>query len=101
SGIAAEPMDPAPAMNPDDIHLPGPSIWPAIFSLAAGLILIGLITNPAVSLVGLGLFILAAIGWIAQAVGEYRLAQAGGHGGAHGVDDGAVPVDHVTAGQTH
>lgn len=101
SGIAAEPMDPAPPMDPEDIHLPGPSIWPAVFSLAAGAIMIGLITNTVVSFVGLGLFLIASVGWIVQAVGEYRLAQAGGHAGHGGADDGAVPVDHVTAGQTH
>ncbi len=103
SGIAAEPLDPAPAMDPDDIHLPGPSIWPAVFAIAGGAVLIGLITNPLISVAGLVLFLVAAGGWIAQAVGEYRLALGGGHGGhaGHGGADGAVPVDHVSAQQTH
>ncbi|MEO6714859.1 MAG: cytochrome c oxidase subunit 4 [Mycobacteriales bacterium] len=101
SGISAEQMDPDPAMNPDDIHLPGPSIWPAVFAIAAGMILIGLITNTYISLAGVGLFVLAAAGWIAQAVGEYRLAQSGGGHGEHSVEDGAVPVDHISAAQTH
>lgn len=112
SGIAAEPLDPAPAMDPDDIHLPGPSIWPAVFALAGGAILIGLITNLVLTWIGLGLFLAATVGWIAQAVGEYRLAQSGhgGHdsGSDHGSTPGdgsgsgdAVPVDHITAGQTH
>ena len=101
SGIAAEPMDPAAALDPGAIHLPGPSIWPAVFAAAAGCILIGLITSPLLSLVGAGLFVLAAIGWVAQAVGEYRLALAGGHAGHGGADDGAVAVDNITASQTH
>lgn len=101
SGIAAESLDPAPAMDPADIHLPGPSVWPAVFAAAAGCMLIGLITSSVVSLIGVGLFLVAAVGWITQAVGEYRLAQAGGHAGHGGAGDGAVPLDHVTARQTH
>ena len=101
SGIAAEPLDPAPAMDPEDIHLPGPSIWPAVFSVGGGLILIGLVFNTYISLAGVGLFLAATVGWISQAVGEYRLALAGGHAGHGGADDGAVPVDHVTARQSH
>jgi hypothetical protein len=101
SGIAAEPVDPSPPLDPSAIHLPGPSVWPAVFAIAAGSILIGLITSHVLSFIGVGLFALATVGWIAQAVGEYRLALAGGHAGHGGADDGAVPVDHVTAGQTH
>lgn len=104
SGIAAEPMEPEPAMDPDDIHLPGPSIWPAVFAVGGGLILVGLITSLVVSFVGIGLFVVASAGWAAQAVGEYRLALRGGHGGhgghGGGHGDSAAPVDHVTAG-TH
>jgi hypothetical protein len=99
SGIAAEPLEPEPAMDPDDIHLPGPSVWPAVFSVAAGAVLIGLISSTLVTFIGLGLFVLAAIGWTVQAVAEYRLALAGGHaghgGGEHG--DAAPQVDHITA----
>jgi len=101
SGIAAEPMEPEPAMDPDHIHLPGPSIWPAVFAVGGGLMLIGLITSVAITLAGLALFVVAAAGWSLQAVGEYRQALAaghGGHGGGHG--ETAEPVDHVTAG-TH
>lgn len=101
SGIAAEPLDPAPAMDPDAIHLPGPSIWPAVFAVAAGCMLIGLITNTYVSLVGVGLFLTATVGWISQAVGEHRLALSGGHAGHGGTEAGPVPVDHVTARQSH
>jgi hypothetical protein len=101
SGIAAEAVDPAPPLDPNAIHLPGPSVWPAVFAIAAGSILIGLITSHVLSFIGVGLFALATVGWIAQAVGEYRLALAGGHAGHGGADDGAVPVDHVTAAQTH
>jgi hypothetical protein len=101
SGIAAEPMEPEPAMDPDHIHLPGPSIWPAVFAVGGGLLLVGLITSPVVSLAGLALFVAAAAGWSIQAFAEYRQSLAGGHGGqggSHG--DSAVAVDHVTAG-TH
>jgi hypothetical protein len=105
SGIAAEALDPAPPLDPEHIHLPGPSIWPAVFAVSAGLVFIGLITAPAVSGAGLVLFVVAAGGWTVQAVGEHKLALAGGHQAGHAdiepVDDGAVPVDHVSAGQTH
>jgi hypothetical protein len=101
SGIAAEPMEPEPAMDPDHIHLPGPSIWPAVFAVGGGLLLVGLITSLAISILGLALFAAAAAGWAVQAFAEYRQSLAAGHGGqggSHG--DSAVAVDHVTAG-TH
>ncbi|MEP7055700.1 MAG: hypothetical protein ABI912_10680 [Actinomycetota bacterium] len=101
TGIAAESMDPAPALDPDNIHLPGPSIWPAVFAVSAGSVFIGLVTSPLVSMVGVGLFVLATVGWIAQAVGEYRSSLAGGHAGHGSADDDAAAHDHVRTRQNH
>ena len=52
-----------------------------------------------VTLRSIALFVLAAIGWSLQAVGEYRLSQSAGHAARGDADHGdtAPQVDHITA----
>jgi hypothetical protein len=45
------------------IHMPSPTAWPITFALGLTLMTTGLVTSAAVSLVGLILFLLAAVGW--------------------------------------
>ena len=102
TGVAREPSQPDPPVDLETLHLPGPSLMPALYSVAAGLLVFGLVFHYTLALVGLGLLVLTTIGWGVESVREYRQtvlggsAHGGGAAGGHGAH-GALP-DH-TAGQ--
>ena len=48
------------------IHLPGPSIWPAVLAFGVALMLFGIISSYAFSVVGLAAFVWALVMWISQ-----------------------------------
>jgi hypothetical protein len=48
------------------IHLPSPTIWPMVLALGLALMCTGLVTNLYIGLLGLALFVSAAVGWFRQ-----------------------------------
>ncbi|HVF05949.1 MAG TPA: hypothetical protein VNA20_13990 [Frankiaceae bacterium] len=85
SGVSREPTQPDPPVDLATLHLPGPSLMPALYSVAAALLVFGLVFHYTLALVGLGLVVLTTIGWGVESVREYRQTVLGGHGagGAH------------------
>jgi hypothetical protein len=76
---------------PRGVHMPAPSILPAVIALAAVLIGAGLAfhgdyypANPWIIIPGLVLFIGAAVAWVRSAGHEWREVEQGSH------DDGAA-----------
>lgn len=94
-GVAAEPTEPEPPVDLATLHLPGPSIWPAAYGVATGLLMLGLVFNNGIALAGLVLVVLSTIGWALESVREYRASIASGHGASHGAN--AAEVDHASA----
>jgi hypothetical protein len=52
--------------NESMIQLPSPTAWPMVLALGMSLILAGMVTNVAVALLGLVLFVMASLGWFYQ-----------------------------------
>ena len=52
--------------DPNAIQLPSPTAWPFVLALGVSLLLAGLVTNIAVSILGLVLALAGAIGWFRQ-----------------------------------
>ena len=77
--VTREPEVPDPPIDLETLHLPGPSWWPAAFSIALGVLVWGLVFSPTALLVGLGLTVLCCIGWAIESVREYRQSIAGHH----------------------
>ncbi len=90
-GVSREPTEPDPPIDLATLHLPGPSLMPAFYSVAAALLVFGLVFDYTLALVGLGLVVLTTIGWGVESVREYRQVVLGDHGagGAHGSGHGA------------
>jgi hypothetical protein len=80
--VAPEPTEPEPPVDLATLHLPGPSIWPAAFSVAGTLVVLGLIFQLTLTVAGIGLLVLCAVGWGIESVREYRGSISGGHGHA-------------------
>lgn len=53
------------------IHLPPPSIWPALLALGIALLLTGLILNPVVVAVGVILVVSSLVLWVRDARREF------------------------------
>src|ERR1035438_4515108 len=45
------------------IHMPAPTAWPMVLALGVSLLIAGMVTSVAVSLLGLVLMLFSAIGW--------------------------------------
>src|SRR5688572_7531109 len=73
------------AVSPPGIHMPGPSRWPFVIPVGATLILFGLAIRPTdstgqvtapvnlpVLLAGLGVTAVAVVGWLRDAMREWR-----------------------------
>jgi hypothetical protein len=56
-------MTPTPAAEPQTIEMPAPTAWPMALSLGITLVFSGLVTNAIVSVVGVILTLVAAVGW--------------------------------------
>lgn len=50
----------------ETIHLPAPTAWPIVMAFGATLGLAGIVTNPGVSVLGIVLALVGAIGWFRQ-----------------------------------
>ena len=50
----------------EEIHLPGPTIWPVVCAAGITLVAFGVVTHPAFSVVGLLLTARALGGWIGE-----------------------------------
>ena len=91
SGVTLEPTVPDPPVDLETLHLPGPSIWPAAYSVAAVLLVVGLVMDYTVALAGVVGLVACTVGWGVESVKEYR-ATLGGHSTAgHGA------VDHTAS----
>lgn len=66
AGSSPEADIPAEAEHQEGsgVHLPAPTYWPAVFGFGLALIMFGLVTNHAFTLVGVLLIIASLIGWI-------------------------------------
>lgn len=80
------PADPV-AKPPRGVHLPAPSILPALFSVGAALIGAGLafrgeadVANPFLAVPGLGVLVLGIIWWVRAADHEWTDTEHGSHG---------------------
>ena len=55
-------------IKPEDIHMPPNSFWPIILALGFVLIIGGLAINLAITLVGVIVTLVSAIGWVIEPV---------------------------------
>jgi hypothetical protein len=67
----AEPETAPHAQGHEEIHLPPPSIWPAVLALGIALLLTGLIVNPVMTIIGAVLFVVAVALWVRDARREF------------------------------
>jgi hypothetical protein len=80
TGVTREPTVPDPPVDLETLHLPGPSIWPAAYSIAATMLLLGLVFQLTLALAGLVALVACTIGWGVESVKEYRATLPGaGH----------------------
>jgi hypothetical protein len=81
---------PIPAgRKPEDMHLPGPSLWPFLAPVGLLLILFAVVFGPLESLanmalltLGIAVGVVGIAGWYLDANQEYIEVEAGGHGSA-------------------
>lgn len=93
--VTIEPSKPDPPVDLETLHLPGPSWWPAFFSVALGLLVYGLVFNNTLLLVGLVAFVVCCVGWGIESVHEYRQQISGQHHGAQdALHAGVNPLSH-------
>jgi plastocyanin len=64
---------------PPGVHLPAPSPWPFFAPIGIALVFFGLIFSPVLVIGGVVLGIVAAGGWLREAMGEWRGTEAVGH----------------------
>jgi hypothetical protein len=63
------------APSPDTIELPAPTAWPMVVGLGITLAFAGLVTHPALSVVGIVLALISAVGWWREVLPEERREQ--------------------------
>ena len=88
TGNASRVPKPIPAgRKPEDMHLPGPSLWPFVAPVGLLFILFAVALGPFESALTFGLLLLGAavavigiLGWYLDAGKEYVTVEAGGHG---------------------
>jgi hypothetical protein len=82
--------------KPEDMHLPGPSLWPfvapiglvlVLFSLAFGIM--SSLETMALAALGASVSIIGLVGWYLDANKEYAAVEAGGHGALPQLSGGA------------
>lgn len=80
--------EPMPAgRQPEDMHLPGPSLWPFVAPVGLLLIVFSMALGPFATLLNLGILLaglvvvtVGLLGWYLDAGREYATVEAGGHG---------------------
>ena len=80
--VTLEPEKPDPPIDLEHLHLPGPSWWPAAFSVALGLLVFGLVFSTGMLIAGVVLLVVCCVGWGIESVHEYRQSISGQHHGA-------------------
>jgi hypothetical protein len=50
----------------DTVHLPAPTAWPIVLAFGFALVFAGIVTNPAISVFGGVLVVMASVGWFRQ-----------------------------------
>ena len=93
--VTLEPERPDPPVDLETLHLPGPSWWPAFFSIALGLLVFGLVYSTGMLVAGVVLIVVCCVGWGIESVHEYR-AQISGqhHGAADALHSAPSPLSH-------
>ena len=61
------------AQPPERIDLPAPTAWPMVVALGITLAFAGLVTHAAVSVVGIALALIGAVGWWREVLPEERV----------------------------
>ncbi len=79
-GVSREPSEPDPPLNLATLHLPGPSLMPALYAVAGALLVFGLVFHTGLALTGLVMVVLTTVGWGVESVREYRQTVLSGHG---------------------
>jgi hypothetical protein len=87
--------------NSNSIDVPAPTAWPVIAALGITLVFTGLVTHPAVSLVGAAVLLRAATGWWFEVLPEQKeetvLVSAADRSGPQ-VPRSSFAVDHLETG---
>jgi hypothetical protein len=94
--VTLEPVDPEPPVDLETLHLPGPSWWPAFYSVAGAVLVWGLVFHslPA-TIAGVVLVVLCSVGWGIESVHEYRQQISGHHhGAADALHNDPAPLAH-------
>jgi hypothetical protein len=76
AGPTAPGGEPEAEAGEDTIHV-GPTIWPFVFSLAAAVLVLGIVVQRWLLIAGSVVFVASAIGWFV----DVRRQHAHGHGG--------------------
>lgn len=94
--VTVEPERPDPPVDLETLHLPGPSWWPAAFSVAGAVLVWGLVFHsPIATLAGVGLLVICCVGWGIESVHEYRQQISGQHhGAADALHNDPAPLAH-------
>lgn len=80
--VTLEPELPEPPVDLETLHLPGPSWWPAFFSVAFGVLVFGLVFDTRLLVAGVVGLVVCCVGWGIESVHEYRQSISGQHHGA-------------------
>jgi hypothetical protein len=67
-----EPEQGSHAESHEAIHLPPPSIWPAVVALGIAFLLTGLVLNPVLLIVGVVISVAATALWVRDARREFE-----------------------------
>ncbi|HEV2890072.1 MAG TPA: cytochrome c oxidase subunit 4 [Frankiaceae bacterium] len=94
--VTLEPEVPDPPIDLETLHLPGPSWWPAAFSIALGVLVWGLVFHSVIATIGgILLLVVCCVGWGIESVHEYRQQISGQHhGAADALHNDPAPLAH-------
>src|SRR5208283_1451416 len=81
------------------IEVPAPTAWPMIMALGLTLAFAGLVTNVAVSMVGLILFIAGAVGWFGEVLPIEHRETVRVEAGVEAVVPAEIGVDYLRVGE--
>ncbi len=82
------------------VDLPAPTVWPMVLALGVTLVFVGLMTNVIVTLAGVVIFLLAAVGWWRQVLPHehHETVAMDGNTGPLALP-AAIPVVHLRVGK--
>ncbi len=81
------------------IEVPAPTAWPMIMALGLTLAFAGLVTNVAVSIVGLILFIAGAVGWFGEVLPMEHREQVTVEPVVEAIEPAQIGVDYLQVGE--